>query len=396
MIKRSIASVCVVGFVAAGLSGCSWLGRSDVVVSEDEFRITEDTLFATQLSPIYQEMDTAPGINTSYLVTFDRDGSVQALKIHPMAIGVPIWQGDTLVAVDRKFDYFVTDKVLKIDHPKVEVMTNIVASSTTDEVFALMNDGDTEDGYKTSVETLTQGGHTTTKLDGAYLMTSECDGVLYGIGDAEGRVAAQAPKELGDHVTALVQASGTANHQEHVISYQRTHEGEGSATPLPCFTDSIANLALDVSEPDRPVTLTGSVRVRNVRDGSHHNVVLRNPDGTRYETYIEAPNYDLNSVSGRSFNWLNNDGVYWRTNIDTGVTEKLFQIQESEQFFAVGNVAFSPEGIHIIAELEEGTVIKSFSKEDGSLTRTLEVPGFDTITARTRQHWGLAVSPNVP
>ncbi|MDK8346513.1 MAG: hypothetical protein QP780_06640 [Brevibacterium sp. UMB1308B] len=394
--KRSIASVCVAGLVFASLSGCSWFDRSGVVVGEDEFRITEDTLFATQLSPIYQEMDTAPGINTSYLVTFDRDGSVQALKIHPMAIGEPIWQGDTLVAVDRKYDYFVSDRVVKVDHPKVEVMTNIVASSTTDEVFALMNDGDTEDGYKTSVETLTQGGHTTTKLDGAYLMTSECDGVLYGIGDAEGRVAAQAPKELGDHVTALVQASGTANHQENVISYQRTHEGEGSATPLPCFTDSIANLALDVSEPDRPVTLTGSVRVRNVRDGSHHDVVLRNPDGTRYETYIEAPNYDLNSVSGRSFNWLNNDGVYWRTNIDTGVTEKLFQIQESEQFFAVGSVAFSPEGIHIIAELEEGTVIKSFSKKDGSLIRTLEVPGFDTITARTRQHWTLAVSPHVP
>ncbi|WP_347031623.1 hypothetical protein [Brevibacterium paucivorans] len=394
--KKLIGLVCVVGFIAAGLSGCSWLGRSDVVVSEDEFRITENTLFATQLSPIYQEMDTAPGINTSYLVTFERDGSVQALKIHPMAIGEPIWQGDTLVAVDRKFDYFVTDKVRKIDHPKVEVMTNIVASSTTDEVFALMNDGDTEEGYKTSVETLTQGGHTTTNLDGAYLMTSECDGVLYGIGDAEGRVVARAPKELGDHVTALVRASGTANHQEQVISYQRTHEGEGSATPLPCFTDSVVSLVLDVSEPDGPATLTGFVRVRNVRDGSHHDVVLRNPDGTRYETYIEAPNYDLRSLSGRSFNWLNNDGVYWRTNIDSGVTEKLFQIHESAQFFAVGNVAFSPEGIHIIAELEEGTVIKSFSKKDGSLTRTLEVPGFDTITARTRQHWGLAVSPNVP
>ena len=76
--------------------------------------------------------------------------------------------------------------------------------------------------------------------------------------------------------------------------------------------------------------------------------------------------------------------------------EKLFQIQESEQFFAVGNAAFSPEGIHILAELEDGTVIKSFSKKDGSLTRTLEVPGFDAITARTRQHWTLAVSPNVP
>ena len=269
--KKLIASVCVVGFVAAGLSGCSWLGRSDVVVSEDEFRITEDTLFATQLSPIYQEMDTAPGINTSYLVTFDRDGSVQALKIHPMAIGEPIWQGDTLVAVDRKFDYFVTDKVLKIDHPKVEVMTNIVASSTTDEVFALMNDGATEDGYRSVTETITPQGYTTTNLDGAYLMTSECDGVLYGIGDAEGRVAAQAPKELGDHVTALVQASGTANHQEHVISYTKGLFNEGGSSPLPCFADSIVNLILDEAHryirKDKEYILKENLFERVAREG---------------------------------------------------------------------------------------------------------------------------------
>ncbi|EFG47015.1 hypothetical protein HMPREF0183_1718 [Brevibacterium mcbrellneri ATCC 49030] len=394
--KKLVASVCVVGLVAAGLSGCSWFDRSGVVVSEDEFRITEDTLFATQLSPIYQEMDTAPGINTSYLVTFDRDGSVQALKIHPMAIGVPIWQGDTLVAVDRKFDYFVTDKVLMIDHPKTEVMTNIVASSTTDEVFALMNDGATEDGYRSVTETITPQGYTTTNLDGAYLMTSECDGVLYGIGDAEGRVAAQASKELGDHVTALVQASGTANHQEHVISYTKGLFNEGGSSPLPCFSDSIVNLILDEAPLGQPEPLTGYLRVRNVREGSYKDVPLRQPDGNKLEHKFDGPYYDRVGVAGRNFNWLDRDGSFFRTNVDTGVTEKLFQIQESEQFFAVGNVAFSPEGIHIIAELEEGTVIKSFSKEDGSLIRTLEVPGFDTITARTRQHWGLAVSPNVP
>ena len=394
--KKLIASVCVVGFVAAGLSGCSWLGRSDVVVSEDEFRITEDTLFATQLSPIYQEMDTAPGINTSYLVTFDRDGSVQALKIHPMEIGEPIWQGDTLVAVDRKFDYFVSDRVVKVDHPKTEVMTNIVLSSTTDEVFALMNDGATEDGYRSVTETITPQGYTTTNLDGAYLMTSECDGVLYGIGDAEGRVAAQAPKELGDHVTALVQASGTANHQEHVISYTKGLFNEGGSSPLPCIADSIVNLILDEAPLGQPEPLTGYLRVRNVRDGSYKDVPLRQPDGNKLEHKLDGPYYDRVGVAGRNFNWLDRDGSFFRTNIDTGVTEKLFQIHESAQFFAVGNVAFSPEGIHIIAELEEGTVIKSFSKKDGSLTRTLEVPGFDTITARTRQHWGLAVSPNVP
>ena len=350
--KRSIASVCVVGFVATCLSGCSWLGRSDVVVSEDEFRITEDTLFATQLSPIYQEMDTAPGINTSYLVTFDRDGSVQALKIHPMEIGEPIWQGDTLVAVDRKYDYFVTDKVLKIDHPKTEVMTNIVASSTTDEVFALMNDGATEDGYRSVTETITPQGYTTTNLDGAYLMTSECDGVLYGIGDAEGRVAAQAPKELGDHVTALVQASGTANHQEHVISYTKGLFNEGGSSPLPCFADSIVNLILDEAPLGQPEPLTGYLRVRNVRDGSYKDVPLRQPDGNKLEHKLDGPYYDRVGVAGHNFNWLDRDGSFFRTNIDTGVTEKLFQIQESEQFLRLVMWPFLPRVFILLLSLK--------------------------------------------
>ncbi|MDK7749754.1 hypothetical protein QP572_05235 [Brevibacterium sp. UMB10442] len=405
--KRSIASVCVVWFVAACLSGCSWFDRSGVVVSEDEFRITEDTFFATQLSPIAREMDTAPGINTSYLVTFDRDGSAQALKIEPMEIAVPVWQGDTLVAVDRKFDYFVSDRVVKVDHPKTEVTTFLYPSTTSDEVFALMNNGWREDGssYHASTETITPQGYSTTDLDGIFLTGSECDGVLYALGDATGETAKHAPPELRDNATALVQASGTSDGKQRIVEMSQTHEAETSSEPLPCVNGRVVQLLnteiVQKSKSGEPrYTYEAFVRIRDTKTGKHKDVPMKNADGSRfiYEDlqFLTNPYYEVDFRAGSSIRWLAREGSFWQTNIDTGVTEKLFQIQESEQFFAVGNAAFSPEGIHILAELEDGTVIKSFSKKDGSLTRTLEVPGFDTITARTRQHWTLAVSPNVP
>ena len=405
--KRSIASVCVVGFVAACLSGCSWLGRSDVVVSEDEFRITEDTFFATQLSPIAREMDTAPGINTSYLVTFDRDGSAQALKIEPMEIAVPVWQGDTLVAVDRKFDYFVTDRVVKVDHPKTEVTTFLYPSTTSNEVFALMNNGWREDGssYHASTETITPQGYSTTDLDGIFLTGSECDGVLYALGDATGETVKHAPPELRDNATAFVQASGTSDGKQRIVEMSQTHEAETSSQPLPCVNGRVVQLLdteiVQKSKSGEPrYTYEAFVRIRDTKTGQHKDVPMKNADGSRfiYEDlqFLASPYYEVGFRAGSSIRWLAREGSFWQTNIDTGVTEKLFQIQESEQFFAVGNAAFSPEGIHILAELEDGTVIKSFSKKDGSLTRTLEVPGFDSITARTRQHWTLAVSPHVP
>ena len=399
--------MCVVWFVAACLSGCSWFDRSGVVVSEDEFRITEDTFFATQLSPIAREMDTAPGINTSYLVTFDRDGSAQALKIEPMEIAAPVWQGDTLVAVDRKFDYFVSDRVVKVDHPKTEVTTYLYPSTTSDEVFALMNNGWREDGssYHASTETITPQGYSTTDLDGIFLTGSECDGVLYALGDATGETAKHAPPELRDNATALVQASGTSDGKQRIVEMSQTHEAETSSEPLPCVNGRVVQL-LDTEKVQKPksgeprYTYEAFVRIRDTKTGKHKDVPMKNADGSRfiYEDlqFLTNPYYEVDFRAGSSIRWLAREGSFWQTNIDTGVTEKLFQIQESEQFFAVGNAAFSPEGIHILAELEDGTVIKSFSKKDGSLTRTLEVPGFDAITARTRQHWTLAVSPNVP
>ncbi len=399
--------MCVVWFVAACLSGCSWFDRSGVVVSEDEFRITEDTFFATQLSPIAREMDTAPGINTSYLVTFDRDGSAQALKIEPMEIAVPVWQGDTLVAVDRKFDYFVSDRVVKVDHPKTEVTTYLYPSTTSDEVFALMNNGWREDGlsYHASTETITPQGYSTTDLDGIFLTGSECDGVLYALGDATGETAKHAPPELRDNATALVQASGTSDGKQRIVEMSQTHEAETSSEPLPCVNGRVVQLLnteiVQKSKSGEPrYTYEAFVRIRDTKTGKHKDVPMKNADGSRfiYEDlqFLTNPYYEVDFRAGSSIRWLAREGSFWQTNIDTGVTEKLFQIQESEQFFAVGNAAFSPEGIHILAELEDGTVIKSFSKKDGSLTRTLEVPGFDSITARTRQHWTLAVSPNVP
>ena len=399
--------MCVVWFVAACLSGCSWFDRSGVVVSEDEFRITEDTFFATQLSPIAREMDTAPGINTSYLVTFDRDGSAQALKIEPMEIAVPVWQGDTLVAVDRKYDYFVSDRVVKVDHPKTEVTTYLYPSTTSDEVFALMNNGWREDGssYHASTETITPQGYSTTDLDGIFLTGSECDGVLYALGDATGETAKHAPPELRDNATALVQASGTSDGKQRIVEMSQTHEAETSSEPLPCVNGRVVQLLnteiVQKSKSGEPrYTYEAFVRIRDTKTGKHKDVPMKNADGSRfiYEDlqFLTNPYYEVDFRAGSSIRWLAVNGSFWQTNIDTGVTEKLFQIQESEQFFAVGNAAFSPEGIHILAELEDGTVIKSFSKKDGSLTRTLEVPGFDAITARTRQHWTLAVSPNVP
>ena len=147
-------------------------------------------------------------------------------------------------------------------------------------------------------------------------------------------------------------------------------------------------------------TYEAFVRVRDTKTGQHKDVPMKNADGSRviYEDlqFLTSPYYELGSRDGSSIRWLAVNGSFWQTNIDTGVTEKLFQIQESEQFFAVGTATFSPEGIHYLYEGDDGTVIKSFSKKDGSLTRTLEVPGFDTITARTRQHWTLAVSPHMP
>ena len=399
--------MCVVGFVAACLSGCSWFDRSGVVVSEDEFRITEDTFFATQLSPIAREMDTVPGINTSYLVTFDRDGSAQALKIEPMEIAVPVWQGDTLVAVDRKFDYFVSDRVVKVDHPKTEVTTYLYPSTTSNEVFALMNNGWREDGssYHASTETITPQGYSTTDLDGIFLTGSECDGVLYALGDATGETAKHAPPELRDNATALVQASGTSDGKQRIVEMSQTHEAETSSEPLPCVNGRVVQLLnteiVQKSKSGEPrYTYEAFVRIRDTKTGKHKDVPMKNADGSRfiYEDlqFLTNPYYEVDFRAGSSIRWLAREGSFWQTNIDTGVTEKMFQIQESEQFFAVGNAAFSPEGIHILAELEDGTVIKSFSKKDGSLTRTLEVPGFDAITARTRQHWTLAVSPNVP
>ena len=405
--KKLVASVCVAGLVFASLSGCSWFDRSGVVVSEDEFRITEDTFFATQLSPIAREMDTAPGINTSYLVTFDRDGSAQALKIEPMEIAVPVWQGDTLVAVDRKFDYFVSDRVVKVDHPKTEVTTYLYPSTTSDEVFALMNNGWREDGssYHASTETITPQGYSTTDLDGIFLTASECDGVLYALGDATGETAKHAPPELRDNATAFVQASGTSDGKQRIVEMTRINDSETSSQPLPCVNGRVVQLLetekVQKSKSGEPrYTYEAFARVRDTKTGQHKDVPMKNADGSRfiYEDlqFLTSPYYELGSRDGSSIRWLAVNGSFWQTNIDTGVTEKLFQIQESEQFFAVGNAAFSPEGIHILAELEDGTVIKSFSKKDGSLTRTLEVPGFDAITARTRQHWTLAVSPHVP
>ena len=383
------------------LTGCSSLFTPDTVVSEDEFSITHDTLFVTQLSPAYRDMDSAPGVNTSYLVAIEKGGTVKALKVEPMESGDPQFMGDTLVAIDRKYDYFINNTVTKREHKKSETTTEMAVSSNGNNVFALMNEGYEPDGetYRTYAETISDSNSTRpVELEGIFLTASECQGALYAVGDATGRLISNPANTYKSEGTAFVQATNTGSSNEKVISFSKSLSSDTVGSLLPCIGSEIVHFYEDEytlnsgKEPDG-----GFIRLRNIHNGDTSDKRFVDQDGNDLKIdrpgLISGAEYDRTNLTDDTVYWYGEDGGYWETNIRTGATQKLFTIPEPQEFIDAATVGFSPKAIHLLHSGDNGTVVKSYSKEDGSVVQELNVEGFDELYSGSREFWNLTVAP---
>lgn len=385
------------------LTGCRPLFQPKIVVSEDEFRITPDTLFATQISPRAVEMDTAPGINTSYLAIINRDGSIRAIRIQPMEVGQPVWVGKTLVAVDRKYNYFISDKTTKIEDPKPSLTTFLLDAGDGKHALALMNDGYVDDAnglsYRAYGKKISINSTETTELEGILLSGGTCNGELYAMGEATGRVKRQITTSDSANISEFVQATGTPEGREKLLGHSPASIGEADGSASPCINGELVQLNEDNAGLDWPTT--AYVRLRNIKTGKVTDRPLTTSEGQRFtfkeHSLVGSSIYDRSSISGTTFNWLSSiNGTYWQTNIETGATELLFGINETPEFFDNSAIEFTPRSIYMLHQGEDGIVINAYNKDDGKLTNSLPVPDLDKLTSTGRLFWRLAVAPQVP
>lgn len=394
---RRVHGALLVALACAVLSGCSGIQPAPVV-SEDQFRVTDDTAFATFVTPSTAEMDTGPGTRHSYMILISKTGNVTATKAEPMEVGKPIWIDDEVFFADRSYDYFVGATVHKVKHPKPALQEAITRSTTDGAVLLLSNHGFTETGYRMISSRITKDSYTDTDIEGIFHNVGECAGELYGQGEGTGpqlKILNNYPHTDTDSAIIFSQLTDRKYNKQILKGHKKPEEPPATAANLECREGALI-LLIDEETELGTFADKGKVRRWDTKTGKHHDVNLTTPSGAPFtfsnpETLTSA--LYLSSSSDEVIDWLALTGEIYRTTLKDGITTQTAKIDPIDLEDVATRTTSDNTYIYVIADHLDVPELRIYSRATGALIRTVQMPDLSKYITSWRTMWAIAPRP---
>ena len=191
-----------------------------------------------------------------------------------------------------------------------------------------------EDSYVEQLITSSTKGSDLTEVEGYFQVTGFCDGDLYGIAEPLGKYQAEAERQgveakEADGYTRLMLnqlTSGTTVEEENV-SIQAVNSSGQESTDAPCVDGSLYHLASIYADSGET---TPVLRIWDTDSGDMTELELVTADGGLRDRPRPVHLRDQwfppeQPLRGNDFDWVDDFGRAWRTDITTGISQKFLR-----------------------------------------------------------------------
>lgn len=369
-----------IGVVLALLAGCSGTPEPTSSVKDAS---TTDVLAAFTMSR--QQSGTVESDDQGYVVLVKPSGETSILETTVMQNAQLDWNEDELAFSDTENDYIVGSSTQVIPTETKTDYQQALSLSDDGTVIGLYNDGYDEDGYVEQLVTSSKRESELTEVEGYFQVTGFCDGDLYGIAEPLGKYHDEAERrgieaEEADGYTRLMLnqlTSGTTVGEKNV-SIQAVNSSGQTATDAPCADRSLYHLASVYADSGET---TPVLRTWDIDSGNMTELELVTTEGEPVtgpdQSIFEINGSSQQSLRGNDFDWVDDFGRAWRTDVKTGVSGKLFDLVDSyDNTTDIRVVDFTENALTVVTfQREAGEVrLVQYDRDSGKVLVEIELP----------------------
>ncbi|AZT92773.1 MULTISPECIES: hypothetical protein [Brevibacterium] len=362
------------------LTGCS---ETPEPTTPTRDATTTDVIAAFTISR--QQSGVVESDGKGYVVLVKEDGGTSVIETTIMQHAQLDWNKDKLAFSDTENDYIVGTSTEVIPTDTKTDYQQALSLSDDGTVIGLYNDGYEEDSYVEQLITSSTKGSDFTEVEGYFQVTGFCDGDLYGIAEPLGKYQAEAERQgveakEADGYTRLMLnqlTSGTTVEEENV-SIQAVNSSGQESTDAPCVDGSLYHLASIYADSGET---TPVLRIWDTDSGDMTELELVTADGEPV-TGPDQSTFEINgssqqSLRGNDFDWVDDFGRAWRTDITTGISQKLFELVDSyDNSTDTRVVDFTENALTVVTFQQEAEEVRlvQYDRNSGEVLTEIDLP----------------------
>lgn len=362
------------------LTGCS---ETPEPTTPTRDATTTDVIAAFTISR--QQSGVVESDGKGYVVLVKEDGGTSVIETTIMQHAQLDWNKDKLAFSDTENDYIVGTSTEVIPTDTKTDYQQALSLSDDGTVIGLYNDGYEEDSYVEQLITSSTKGSDFTEVEGYFQVTGFCDGDLYGIAEPLGKYQAEAERQgveakEADGYTRLMLnqlTSGTTVEEENV-SIQAVNSSGQESTDAACVDGSLYHLASIYADSGET---TPVLRIWDTDSGDMTELELVTTDGEPV-TGPDQSTFEINgssqqSLRGNDFDWVDDFGRAWRTDITTGISQKLFELVDSyDNSTDTRVVDFTENALTVVTIQQEAEEVRlvQYDRNSGEVLTEIDLP----------------------
>lgn len=376
IVRVSAASVLVL------LTGCSVAPEATTSAPDAS---TTGVIAAFTISR--QQSGVTESNDRGYVVLVNPDGETSIVETTVMQNAQLDWNEDELVFSDTENDYIVGSSTRVVPTETKTDYQQALSLSDDGTVIGLYNDGYDEDGYVEQLVTSSKSGSDLTEIEGYFQVTGFCDDDLYGIAEPLGKYHDEAERQgievneedaHGFTRLMLNQLTSGTTVEEANVSMRAVNSSDQSSTDASCVDGSLYHLASVYADSGET---TPVLRTWDIDSGDMSELELVTTDGEPVtgpdQSIFEIDGSSQQSLQGNYFDWVDDFGRAWRTDVTTGVSNKLFDLVDSyDNTTDIRVVDFTENALTVVTfQREAGEVrLVQYDRDSGQVDTEIELP----------------------
>lgn len=315
-----------------------------------------DAEYALCFSASSRDIDMSGDGTFGKIVIAYEDGRFAKVDTAGMDMCEITWAENGLYFSDRLADYQLDNTGLKrVESPKTDSQYSLLAVSP-ETVVGVYNLGFSDSGgYTTQVVETSDSQSDLREVEGSYEIVAQCDGVVYGIGNATGPYS-----ETGDLSTEpmlLNKLTGTVNGKEQKLGRTTLISYVFPTSDVPCVDGKIYFIS-DTGDGglDYPASLV--VSVWDTGSGEYEQIPLSaNPEvaAQMSNPEIGMPQVTSHSVKDGKITWYGANNLVLSTDLGTGRTEVLFETEGTNDSYSASRVVFTETETVLLVDNGDGS-----------------------------------------
>lgn len=313
---------CLAFLSIIGLSVVGCGGPADLGTPPDRLGDAQYALYFSAPSP---DIDGADGRGRVVLV--DADGSVAVLPTAGMDNAQLVWTEEGLFFSDLQNDYRLDEaKLTVIESAKTDSQYAMHAMSSSSAV-GIYNLGFSEDGgYTSQIVTTSGDASILAEVEGGYYITTNCDGIIYGVGIATGPYSVTSDPDTEPVI--LNQLTGTTDGHELNIGQSTQARDNAMTAEAPCIDGKIYYVS-DSIGGGLEAQVQPVVSMWDIATGEYQEILIE-AEGLEEPLIrsdgIGAPQVTTESIREGALQWFGVGNRIMSTNLENGQTQKAFEV----------------------------------------------------------------------